>query len=175
MQLVGSEWVRSRPGRFIPGKEPPHPRSFGGPQGPSGHFGEEKPPFFCLDSSVTVVTTSRAGLSGRGKIFFLVLLSSATGGLFPLTTRLNRVLKLRISGAMPLFSSYAFLACTWASLRLSVCGGPTLNCIQAACGVRFRFLSSAAGASYVLDALGTKIHRVSELYPVSRSTCSRPP
>jgi len=85
------------------------------------------------------VTTSRAGLSGGGKIFFLVFLKSGSGGcLFPLTPRPNRVLKLRISGAIPLFPPYAFLACTLATSRLSVCSGPTQNCIDAACRVRFR-------------------------------------
>lgn len=41
-------------------------------------------------------------------------LKAVVGGgvLLPLTPRPNRVLKLRISGAIPLFPPYAFLACT---------------------------------------------------------------
>jgi hypothetical protein len=40
--LYGSEWLVSRPGHFIPGKEPRHRLSrLGGPQGQSGRFGEE--------------------------------------------------------------------------------------------------------------------------------------
>jgi hypothetical protein len=44
--LDGGEWLTSRPGRFIPGKEPLYPwnRRLGEPQSRSGRFGEEKNP-----------------------------------------------------------------------------------------------------------------------------------
>jgi hypothetical protein len=42
--VVGSEWLTSWPGRFTPGKEPPHPlnRKLSGPQRQFGRLGEKK-------------------------------------------------------------------------------------------------------------------------------------
>jgi hypothetical protein len=44
LELAGSEWLASRPGRFTPGERPRYPldRRLGGPQSRSGRRGEEK-------------------------------------------------------------------------------------------------------------------------------------
>jgi hypothetical protein len=44
LALDGGEWLTSRSGCFIPGKEPWYPpnRRLGGRQSRSGHFGEDK-------------------------------------------------------------------------------------------------------------------------------------
>jgi hypothetical protein len=70
-------WSTSRPGRFVPGRDPQHPlhRSLGGPQCWSGRFGEET--VFCL------YRDSNPGRTGLGRIlvsiyFIKELLTSET-------------------------------------------------------------------------------------------------
>ena len=72
-----------------------------------------------------------------------------------LTTHLNLVLKFRMSGALPLLSTYAFMACTGTTSTRTVSG------IQADCTVMYNLMCTA----FVLCAETISLFR---LLPMSR-------